>query len=517
MANSGQLRWVFVLPIPIALLGLLLSGHLSDPSVSLPVFHFYVVSLATSLSLFLALFILLAARKAQDARVLFLGLTFYTMAGLFLIHALTTPGALISNDNIWVGLSARLALLVGAAFLGLSTVEWQSRRSETILGHWTAIVVGTSTAMLLFGYIAMSGSSTPGSGYGSAGSYSSGEYGSGSYSAAPASPTSVETGPGTASLASFDVDDLLGSSEVAVAVTGLTLLLLTAVAVRQGLLYRHTRRPVHGGFFAATTLIAQAQISMYIAPVWHVSWWEYHGLIIGAFGVAIGGVIAEFSRGGGLTGVVEGLLLREAVAEVQRGYTEVVSALVEAIEAKDPYTRGHTQRVSELAVLVGEEMGLSPDELDMLYRSAMLHDIGKIGIPDSILNKPGRLTAPEFEVVKQHPVRGHLIIRNVRSLQSEIAGVRHHHERMDGSGYPDGLQGDEIPLMARIIAVADVFDAITSARPYREGWTVDEALAQIDREAGAKLDVDCVAALHRAYVRIPKNKVESIRVLPRAA
>ena len=192
-----------------------------------------------------------------------------------------------------------------------------------------------------------------------------------------------------------------------------TVLILTAVAVRQGIIYQRTGRPLHGGFFAATALLAQAQISLYLAPSWHVSWWDYHGPPVGAFVVAIGGIVVEFERGTGLDGVIEGLLLKDAVAQVQRGYTEVVSALVEAVEAKDPYTRGHTQRVSDLAVMVGEEMGMETDQVQALYRSSMLHDIGKIGIPDSILNKAGRLSPQEFDIIKQHPSRGHWIIRNV--------------------------------------------------------------------------------------------------------
>ncbi len=174
-----------------------------------------------------------------------------------------------------------------------------------------------------------------------------------------------------------------------------------------------------------------------------------------------------------------------------------IVALVEAVEAKDPYTRGHTQRVADLAVLIGQEIGYSSQQLKVLNQAAMLHDIGKIGIPDSVLNKPGRLTDAEFSIVKEHPVRSHRIIQQARSLQREIPGVRHHHERLDGTGYPDGLQGDAIPMDARVIAVADVFDALTSARPYREAWSVERALEIIDQEAGAKLDLRCVAALRR--------------------
>jgi HD-GYP domain-containing protein (c-di-GMP phosphodiesterase class II) len=174
----------------------------------------------------------------------------------------------------------------------------------------------------------------------------------------------------------------------------------------------------------------------------------------------------------------------------------VVVALVEAVEAKDPYTRGHTRRVAELAVRIGQELRLGPERLRVLNRAALLHDIGKIGVPDTILNKPTKLTEDEFAVIREHPIRGYAMIRHVKSLQQELGGIRHHHERLDGSGYPDGLKGDAIPLDARIIAVADVYDALTSPRPYRDAWPRERALALIDSEAGEKLDLACARALH---------------------
>jgi putative nucleotidyltransferase with HDIG domain len=181
----------------------------------------------------------------------------------------------------------------------------------------------------------------------------------------------------------------------------------------------------------------------------------------------------------------------------------VIVALGGAVEAKDPYTRGHTLRVAELAVRIGQELRLSPERLRVLNRAALLHDIGKIGVPDTILNKPAKLTEDEYAIIKEHPVRGYGMIKHVKSLQRELGGVRHHHERLDGSGYPDGLKGDAIPLDARIIAVADVFDALTSPRPYRDAWPRERALALIDSEAGSKLDARCVHALHAALRHAP--------------
>jgi HD-GYP domain-containing protein (c-di-GMP phosphodiesterase class II) len=277
-----------------------------------------------------------------------------------------------------------------------------------------------------------------------------------------------------------------------------TLILLALVVYRYIGMYRLSRSALVAGFLASSILVMQSQISMVTAPLWHASWWEYHMLLFAAFLAAFTGMAIEYARDGSLHGVVEGLLLRDAISQLQRGYTEVIVALVRAVEAKDVYTRGHTQRVADYSVRIAQEMRLSPEQLRVVSQAAILHDIGKIAIPDSILNKPGTLTPEEYEVVKQHPARGHAIIKDVRSLQLEVPGVRHHHERLDGTGYPDALRGDEIPLVARVIAVADVYDALTSARPYRPAWTQPQALEFLEQEAGRQFDPQCVAALRRA-------------------
>jgi putative two-component system response regulator len=145
----------------------------------------------------------------------------------------------------------------------------------------------------------------------------------------------------------------------------------------------------------------------------------------------------------------------------------VVFALARTVEAKSRYTQGHSVRVGHYAIALGEEVGLIPTEMDTLRRGAVLHDIGKICIPDAILNKPGPLTDEEYEVVKQHPMEGVHILEGLKSIQAVLPLVRSHHERLDGGGYPDGLCGDEIPQLVRTLSVADVYDAVASERPYR--------------------------------------------------
>jgi putative two-component system response regulator len=172
------------------------------------------------------------------------------------------------------------------------------------------------------------------------------------------------------------------------------------------------------------------------------------------------------------------------------------------IEARDPYTEGHCERLADFATALGAQFNLDRVELDALYRGAFLHDIGKIGVPDRVMLKKGKLTRREYDLMKQHPVIGDNLCRTVRSLESVRPIVRHHHERLDGRGYPDGLAGDQIPLLARIVSVVDVFDALTTDRPYRKALKVETAYRIMRDDAAAgwcdSILVESFIDLHRA-------------------
>ncbi|MBI3049470.1 MAG: HD-GYP domain-containing protein [Acidobacteria bacterium] len=175
-----------------------------------------------------------------------------------------------------------------------------------------------------------------------------------------------------------------------------------------------------------------------------------------------------------------------------------IRALAAAPDARDPYTAGHSERVSALSVLMGRQMLLGAEKLEILRLGALLHDVGKIGVSDEVLRKPGVLTSEEFEQLKRHPALGARILRQVPFLTPHVPIVELHHERPDGGGYPFGLRGDEIPVAARIVHVADAFDAITSARAYRPARGAAEALAELRRHAGTQFDpasVDALAAV----------------------
>lgn len=190
--------------------------------------------------------------------------------------------------------------------------------------------------------------------------------------------------------------------------------------------------------------------------------------------------------------------LKQAAAENRELFLGSIRMLAAAIDEKDPYTRGHSGRVAKYSTIIGDGLGMSAEELDRLRISALLHDVGKIGVDDRVLKKPGKLTEEEFDLMKQHPVKGANIMRPVAQLRDMLPGIELHHERMDGCGYPYGLQGDQIPMMARIIAVADTFDAITTNRPYQSAMDVDYALDRIRSLAVSKFDASVVAALDSA-------------------
>jgi HD-GYP domain-containing protein (c-di-GMP phosphodiesterase class II) len=189
--------------------------------------------------------------------------------------------------------------------------------------------------------------------------------------------------------------------------------------------------------------------------------------------------------------------LQRAYGELSETYDATLRALTTALDSRDHETGGHAQRVTRLAVRLGEELGLSGEDLTELELGAMLHDIGKIGVPDAILNKPGPLSEDDWEAMRRHPMLGVEMLAGVPFLSAAMPLIRHHHERWDGKGYPDGLAGEAIPLGARIFAVADSFDAMTSRRPYRQPLTLRDARAELARCAGGQFDPVVVAACER--------------------
>jgi putative nucleotidyltransferase with HDIG domain len=203
--------------------------------------------------------------------------------------------------------------------------------------------------------------------------------------------------------------------------------------------------------------------------------------------------------------------LQEKTQALEDTYFAAIEALARAIDARDPYTYGHSARVAAISLQIADELGYPVEKREGLRRAALLHDIGKIGIEDHILRKAGALNYIEEKQMHAHPVIGHQMLKDVPFLRSSLSGIRHHHERWDGTGYPDTLSGETIPLQVRILSVSDVFDALTSDRPYRDAMSVAEATELITHESGRQFDPAVVTAF-----RARTDAIVSILKLQRA-
>ncbi|MCX7624584.1 MAG: HD-GYP domain-containing protein [Thermomicrobium sp.] len=487
MPGSGRRRgWWLGATLPLLVLGAFSAGLLPDRALVAPRGHFVIVSVVSALSFVLAMLVLAAAQQIADLRVLALALAFVALTGFFSIHGLATPGIIAPGTNGWVGTSARLALFAGAWFIAASALESRIGAHRALLRYRGATVLATLSTLTVYGTLALS-----------------------DLVLQRATATGEPARPGWLQAIERAVA-ALGSGTPAFALGGASLALLSLALVHYWRVERRWSSPLVRGLLVACLFLAQAQLALLVAPVWYLSWWEYHVLLLLGYLAALAGLAREYALSGSWRGVLEGLLLRDALEHLERGYTEVVAALAAAVEAKDIYTKGHSVRVAHLAALIARELGLPPERERILYQAGILHDIGKIAIPDAVLQKPGRLTAEEFALVREHPVRSWEIARHVRSFAPMLPAIRWHHERLDGSGYPDGLRGEEIPLDARILVVADVFDALTSVRPYRAALSVTEALEFLRQEAGSRLDPQCVAALERIVERFGPAMVHGL-------
>ncbi|GAA4893749.1 HD-GYP domain-containing protein [Streptomonospora salina] len=190
----------------------------------------------------------------------------------------------------------------------------------------------------------------------------------------------------------------------------------------------------------------------------------------------------------------------QCIAE-QRAHEATLATLCQAVETKDYYTRGHCMRVSKGASMIAQQLGMPAERVQTIRYAGMLHDVGKLGVPTKVLQKPDRLTEEEFAAIQLHPMRGYEIVREIGFLDEALGGIMHHHERMDGSGYPMGLAGTDIPEFGRIISVADAFDCMTSTRSYRKARSIEEAFAELRNGAGTQFDPTMVAALITAVDR----------------
>jgi hypothetical protein len=227
-------------------------------------------------------------------------------------------------------------------------------------------------------------------------------------------------------------------------------------------------------------------------------------LCYGAFGLLIAALWSVVGLFAPVLILIPLFVARWAVAQIveqQRAYEATVGALCQAVETKDFYTRGHSDRVSRGSVMIAREIGMGSERVEAIRYAGMLHDVGKLGVPTRVLQKNGKLTEEEYAAIQLHPIRGLDIVREIGFLDEALAGIMHHHERIDGRGYPMGLAGDEIPEFARVLAVADAFDSMTSNRSYRGARPVAEAIAELRKWAGTQFDPAFVDAFVAAIKR----------------
>ena len=446
---------------PAGIFAWLLAHPAADPSLVVPRQHFVIVTVVSLLAFGLAALLAIAAVQIAQYRVLFFCLGFMAMGGIFAVHGIDTPGILTHGEatgyaGAAVGVSAYLSLFVPALFFAASytplTAAFERRLPFSPAG-WLIVLLGT--ALLIYGGLAI------------------------------ASTELIARLP-------------FGVRPYSTAMGSATILLLLFCAWRQANSYLVARLPLQGVLVLSFMLLVEAQLIMMLGQVWRLSWWMYHVLMLISVGLAVWSLAAQRAKGMSLRAVMEATLELEVKVGVELEHAESIAALAAAVEAKDENTKGHNTRVAELAVQIGRAMELPTDALRTLARAGLLHDVGKIGIPDAILNKPGPLNAAEWAVIKRHPELGQEILLRVPSLRREAEIVIAHHERIDGSGYPRGLRGEAIPLEARILAVADTYDVLTTNRPYRQAFDNEHALRILREESGTHLWEPAVRALLRS-------------------
>jgi putative nucleotidyltransferase with HDIG domain len=417
--------------------------------------HFLPIAISAGLAATAALALTIAGARRGDARSVVIGTAFSSMAALLSIHGLTTPGFLV-GDNGLVSFSGALTLPVGGTVLALAAVPELRRPSAVrpVLALQATLIVGILTVGL----------------------------------AGILQPDLVPAVPEAGSTAAWIV-------------LGLGIVFYGALGVRAGRTYLLTRRFADLAVVYGLVLLAVSLYPGLIMDYAELGWWLGHAWELIGIGLVGMPVALDLHRGAQSRPLAGDLRASELVSAADAFMGPTVRALLVRLAHKDDYTAEHTRGVALRAVQVGEELGLAPVRLRELAVGGLLHDVGKLAVPNEILQKPGALTDDEFDVIKRHPEAGAELVREL-GFSSQVAKlVLDHHERLDGSGYPRGLGAPDLDIETRIMAVCDVFDALLSQRVYRDAWTLEDALDLITREAGTKFDPACVDALERVIER----------------
>ena len=430
--------------------------------------HFLPIAVSAGLAAGAAVALSLVGKRRGDGRAVLVGTAFSTMAALLAVHGLTTPGFLAESNGV-VAFSGAATLPVGGAVLALSAMP-EMRRPRNV----TPLLWLQGVLLLLIAALGLAGILAP--------------------EIVPGVPEARSTG---------------------------AWILLAIGLVFFGTLARRAARTVLLTHRAADLLVALGTVLLGVALVpaltttYHdLAWWLGHGFEL--IGIALAGapVALDLHRGVQSRPLAGDLRGTELVRAADAFLGPSVRALLVRLAEKDAYTEKHTRGVALRAVQTGEELGLAPGRLRELAIGALVHDVGKLTVPDAILQKPAALDDEEFAVIRCHPASGQALIQELGGFSSRVSRlVLDHHERLDGSGYPRGLTADKLDLETRVLAVCDVFDALISRRVYREAWSQADALALLRREAGIRFDPRCVDALERVLAREATGTVRERRPL----
>ena len=432
--------------VPAAVMHFLVSEEVAPVTATQ---HLLVMAVGSSIAALSSVALMLAGFRRRETRAVVAGGAFAAMTLILLIHGLATPGVLIGPNGV-VAVAGGMALPVGGAILTVAALP--ALRGPR---HLHGVAAALSVLLALIAGLGALGFAMP--------------------EKIPAVP-------------SYD-------SPEATALLVIGTLFFGVVASRAVRTFALTRRAGDLLVVVGIVWLGMALVPVLVLDPYTWVWWTGHALELLGVGLVGVPVALDVHRGRPSHPLVGDLPAAELVAEEAAFLGARVRVLMARLEAKDVSTEEHTRRVAEWAVAIGERLGLAPGRLRDLPLSGLLHDMGKLSTPDAILTKPGRLTDAEMAVIRRHPGEGDQLLRELGYPEQIRRVVRGHHERLDGSGYPDGLRGDALDLETRILAVADVWDALVSPRVYRGAWTPERAMALLAGEAGTAFDARCVAAL----------------------
>ncbi|HEY7002679.1 MAG TPA: HD domain-containing phosphohydrolase [Gaiellaceae bacterium] len=422
--------------------------------------HFVFVGHTAVLATVAAIVLTLVGVRRRDSRAVLVGTAFSSMAALLALHGIATPGILVGYNGV-ISFSGGATLPVGGAVLALSVLPAVTRPEAVRPLLW---LQGT-----LLGLIAILGA------------------------VGLAFPSLVPAVPAPASTAALIL------LAVGLAFYGL----LGFRALRT---YFLTRRVADLVVVVGLAWLASALVAALVLNFTQLGWWVGHGMELAGIACVGCAVALDLHRAVQSRPLIGDLRGSELVSEEEAFLGSHIRALVVRLAEKDAYTEEHTRRVALRAVQVGEELGLAPGRLRTLAVGGLLHDIGKLSVPDEVLKKPGPLDADEYAVIQRHPDHGRSLLRELGGFAEGVLRlVNDHHERLDGSGYPRGVAEDDLDLDTRILAVCDVYDALISTRVYRAAWSAERALGLLFEQAGSAFDRRCVEALARVLTREPAS------------